>query len=942
MIERAKRLFQLFWLGVVASSTSWAALEPVVALVQTANELTRIRHRGIGSSVEVKAGGELLDGDVLETGSGVVQLVVCGGAETARGARLVSLRGGASLTVRAGFWTGAAMEELDLKLPCAMPVDDRQGSSDVVDERIRSLGQLDWRKSLDRVPEDRRTTLVSTGGLTDSPSTGLAARLVILRELHAAGLYADEILEAQALVGRFSDAAWAKRQINRLMARTLPSSNPAEPVREPAATTSPVMQPRPLKGKVFALAVGISKYEGQDSIELRYARDDASAFAELVKSGRLGQYGKVIQVPDGQRVATVAGIEQALEELVSGNGGAENTLILYLAAHGFYGCFDDATQKPFQGPCDANQQQPFLLTVDTSTEAARMTGLPMQYFASVLSDNSFRFGRVLLYIDICHAGMIDHLGIRRPPSPKVTAEILEPKRGAYGLLWASKLDEANRVSELAYEASTLKHGVFTYYLLAGLAGNSLRRGQLVLFDDLKKYVSENVEAATGQRQKPDGKRSTVLAVADDLDRAYPFQTVEFTPPLSEKELTTGAKTRGLTARGWSSPLPAVVATDSGRSGDAGRRAELLDRGQEVLLRYVQGDQVPQRRDDFLAGARFFGEALALAPESIATEARLLFCRGRAEVFEGHYDDAVRLLERSIRLDPAHGYAYNALGIALLEQVPQRPELLSRAIAAFEDAHTLEPLWAYPLHNLALALAQDGRFLQAVAAYHDAMRIAPAYSYLPYNLGLLHFSLGQRNEAEEALQLALARAQLRGKRAGTGKHWSEMAPPLNALGALYQSEGRTRLAARYFRQALEHDAQHVPAIHNLGLWYRRRGDSTKAVEWFRKALALDSGYTAARLSLAETLEQTEHWKDAIAEYEKVLQNRQDYAAARRALALLLVRKKEYADALTAMQAVAKAMPAPIDAVQEVEDIQRLQRGEQPVTAAVRRAAAGRHP
>ncbi|MGC4052083.1 MAG: tetratricopeptide repeat protein [Paludibaculum sp.] len=313
-----------------------------------------------------------------------------------------------------------------------------------------------------------------------------------------------------------------------------------------------------------------------------------------------------------------------------------------------------------------------------------------------------------------------------------------------------------------------------------------------------------------------------------------------------------------------------------------------------------------------------------------------------EVFEGHYDEAVRLLERSIRLDPAHGYAYNALGIALLEQVSRRPELLSRAIAAFEDAHALEPLWAYPLHNMALALAQDGRFVQAVAAYHDAMKIAPAYSYLPYNLGLLHFSLGQRNEAEQALRLALARAELRGKRAGTEKRWSEMAPPLNALGALYQSEGRSRLAERYFRKALDHNAEHVPAIHNLALWYRRKGDNTKAVEWFRKALQIDDGYTAARLGLAETLERTEHWKAAIAEYEKVVKSRKDYAAAQRALALLLVRKKEYAGALVEMRAVAAAKPAPVDAAREVEDIERLQRGEQPVTAAVRRAAAGRQP
>lgn len=937
MIVTAKRLFGLFWLSVITGGTAAATLEPVVAILQTTNASTRIQHRGTGIGVEARPGAELLAGDVLSSGDGAVQVVVCEGTS----ARLVTLRGQEAHSIRLGFWTGASMEELDLSLPCAMPSDDRQGPSDVIDDRVRGLAGLDWRQALEAIPEGVRNRLRSAGGRTGSPSAGLAARLVVITELDALGRYAEEILECSALARQYPDAAWAKRRINRLMAKTLPGANPVEPVPAPPPNAVPAtgVPVRPLKGKVYALAVGISDYGRPGSIELKFAQADASAFAGLVRSGRLGRYGKVIQVPDGRRPATVAGIEQALEELVRGNAGPENTLILYLAAHGYYGCFDEVKQEPFQGPCDSNQQQPFLLTVNTSLEAGRMTGLPIQFFAQVLSDNSFRFGRVLLYIDICHAGMIDHLGIRRAPSAKVTAEILEPKRGAYGLLWASRLDEANRLAELAYEADQLKHGVFTYYLLAGLAGDSVRRGPVVMFDDLKEYVRANVKTATGQRQTPDGTENTPLSVADDLDRPYPFQPVEFTPPL--KGLTTGKTARSVVAPTWDSPMP-VTAPAGGPPADSIRRAELLDRGQAVLLRYIQGDQVPQRKDDFAAGARFFEEALALAPESVSTEARMLFCQGRALVFDGAYAEAERLLERSIRLDPAHGYSYNALGIALLEQVPRRPELLSRAITAFEDAHALEPLWAYPLHNLALALAQDGRFQQAVATYHDAMKIAPAYSYLPYNLGLLHLSLGQQADAERALRLALARAERRGERAGSAKRWSETAPPLNALGALYLSEGRARLAERYFRRALEHDAGHVPAMHNLGLYYSRKRDLQTAIGWFRKALVVDSGYAAARLSLAETLARTDHWTDAIAEYRQLLKNRENYAAAHRDLALLLVRHKDYADALTEMQAVAAMKPAPPGAVAEFEDIQRLQRGETPITARIRRAATGGRP
>src|ERR1700721_545261 len=42
---------------------------------------------------------------------------------------------------------------------------------------------------------------------------------------------------------------------------------------------------------------------------------------------------------------------------------------------------------------------------------------------------------------------------------------------------------------------------------------------------------------------------------------------------------------------------------------------LEDRGQETILRYLEGDQIPQSKADFLACEAYFTAALHLAPDS---------------------------------------------------------------------------------------------------------------------------------------------------------------------------------------------------------------------------------------------------------------------------------------------------------------------------------------
>ncbi len=175
------------------------------------------------------------------------------------------------------------------------------------------------------------------------------------------------------------------------------------------------------------------------------------------------------------------------------------------------------------------------------------------------------------------------------------------------------------------------------------------------------------------------------------------------------------------------------------------RVALENEAQQVLLRYLAGDQSPQTKSDFDAGSKYMEAAMRLTPESLYLEGRNDFFAGRGLLYDKQYNQAANLLEQSVRIDPGQAYGYNALGIAYLEQAD-----FAKAIPAFRDAARRAPNWSYPLHNLALAYVEAGNYQDAIRSYQQAMRITPQYSYLPYNLGLVYQRMNRRSDAEDPI------------------------------------------------------------------------------------------------------------------------------------------------------------------------------------------------
>ena len=987
-----------FVLGVGHVPASGAP-EELTAIVLAMGDGTQIRHHGTESLVNVGSGAELFRGDALQTGGAGVTLLTCTAAPDRKAVK-ATFPAGRLIEFNDNSWKNAAIQTEDSGVSCALPVDDRFATSNIDDERLRTFSHAGWQDRFNQLTPARqdsylRATKTASTILGTDPFD-LAALLVRVAELERAGLLADAVLDYRIIIEKYPDAAWARRQMIGLMARTLPSAQPdlPQPARpatsarsitgtsQPSPATLSVQArsdspPAPLRttvvsprGPLYALVVGIGNYPPHVGVHnLKYAANDARAFAQFLESGRAGKVGK-IDVLDGSKGAvSAAAIREALAVLIAGHEGPDNSLVLFLAAHGFYGCVDKATGKPFPPPCRIHETEPFLLTADTSAEGARMTGLPMRELRQIISDNTYRFGRVVMYIDVCHAGAIEHSPYKDAPPEDAG---MEPDVGVWGLMAASKRAEKDKAEEYAYEADVLQHGIFTYYVLSGLAGDAPKTENMILFGTLEELVAAQVKAITSNIQEPKGFSSSPMAVVDDASAHFDFPRVDLKPPLQ----ITGQ--RSVKRNRSASPLPVQMtnvaddnhsasgfeallvpnklltdqdsaaaafermpANERNRFRSRFRRA-LEDAGQLVLLRYLQGDQVPQIQGDFEHGARLFAQSWQLTDRMNAfDEARMLFCKGRALIFEKRYIEAAQLLQNSIRLEPSRAYAYNALGIAYLEQIPEHPKLLAQAIAAFHDAQTMEPYWAYPLHNLALAYAQQGNNDQAIEAYDAAMRIAPAYSYLPYNLGLLYERLNQMDLAEKNFYLAVKRAEMRAKRLSvSSENWVERAAPLNALSTLYLNEGRTRLAAKQLDAALTADPTYVPALHNKGIMLVARGRRQEAILQWRHALALDSEYLPSRISLAEALAAAHDFDHAALEYWELLTRKPHYVAARRALAVVLVSMNRLEEAREELNRALADNPSFLEAAVERDDVVGILANRAPKSETIKKALAAR--
>jgi tetratricopeptide (TPR) repeat protein len=708
------------------------------------------------------------------------------------------------------------------------------------------------------------------------------------------------------LRAQWPDAVWVKSKVFDL----------EQALAEQASALTTAAQ---AGGQTYALLVGISKY-AKPELSLQFADSDANLFGKLLASPRGGTVpsGNVLLLTDEK--ATTAAVRNGFQDFLKRRAGKNDTVVILIAGHG-------TVETP-------GSKGAYILTYDSDPQDLKSTALGMDELQSLFEEQLSKVGRVLLFVDVCKAGTIGT--IHNTTVSSNIQQLGDIQGDLFGLL-------ASRPREVSLEGPQFGggHGVFSYFVIKGLEGAAdLNQDGVVDANELIKYVSDQVPMATANKQHPrefgtydnmlrlsdikkpgidvahfrvilDSRTGGPLYLAGPPQQGLPQQGTVASPAQSA---AADRLTSAITANRLSPTEPngafaalrdlkAIASPEQYQEAENQLRVALENKAQQVLLKYLTGDESPQSRDQFLAGARYMEADRQLTVESLFLEGRQDFFEGRALLFDKKFPEAANLLEQAVRIDPGAAYGFNALGIAYLEQAQY-----DKAIPAFRDAARRAQHWSYPLHNVALAYVETGDYRSAIRAYQEAMLLTPEYSYLPYNLGLVYQRLNRRKDAEDAYNKARMLAP-------------NSAEPYNALGTLKTSQGKRTEAEQLFRTALQKDPTLLAARHNLALLLAdEKGREREAVDLWRENLRQSPDYIPSRLSLAGALAAQGDSMAAMEQYRIVLQTKPEFLAAHLALADLLSKTGDRDAALDELNAAAKRSPNNPEILERIGDVQ----------------------
>ena len=883
----------LVLLVTVATLSEHARADEPLGLMLAANGATLTRS-GTQTPLTAKSGELIFAGDLLRAESGSVSFLYCPGKVShtlnAPGELIferdqIKKKSGSFVSTQP---TSACRLPTVIRVAAASRqhygVTMVRSLSDAAEPPAVNLSTL--------APEVR--TELSTIGAGSEPAS-LVARAAVFEK---AGLKPNALAEYRTAAKLWPDAVWVKGKIFELQEQIAD-----EAARQVASTAG--------KGRTFAVLVGISKYQKlPQDLWLGFANADATTLYKHLLSPRGGGIPPENMHLLTDEKATTAAVRSALQTLELGGAGKDDTILLFFAGHG-------TVEVP-------GSRAAFVVTYDSDPQDLSSTGMPMAEIQELIQKLT-HVGRVIALVDVCRSGTIGT--IRGTTVNSVVERLGESDTEIFGLM-------ASRPKEVSYEGPQFGggHGAFSYYLLKALNGQAdTNTDGFVNVNELIEYVRTNVATGTGDKQHPRdfGNIDNAIPLADvkkpGIELARSFVVIErgarpaylasatpaLPPPSPDLSGFQSALAGGKLLPDQSGSafeqlrkLENAVPRDQYVTLETQLRVALEERAHQVLLKYLAGEEVPQTKADFSSADELMTAALKLTPESLYLDARQAFFRGRALLFEKQFKTGADLLERVVRLEPAGAYAYNALGIAYLEQGD-----FERAVPAFRDATSRAPHWVYPLHNLALSLVETGDYEGALRTYKQAIRLRPDASYLPYNMGLVYQRLNLTREAESAYRKAAALSP------GSGE-------PLNALGSLRFSAGKYRDAETLYRQALAKNPGLLVARHNLALVVSRDRDRHQdAIELWRTNLAMSPAHIPSLLGMAEVQDMSGQTDAAITSYRRIVDLKPDYTAARMALSALLERSGDLTGALREVRTVAESHKDNPDVRERLGDLYR---------------------
>ncbi len=610
------------------------------------------------------------------------------------------------------------------------------------------------------------------------------------------------------------------------LAATLLAQLPRDLRIEPIAIANPLRD----RGTRWALVVGVSSYEYlPPAAQLHYSHRDAEDFAAFLRSFEGGALpGDHIRLLTNQQ-ATLAQIRAALHNWLVDAARPEDIVYLFFAGHGVVDEQDD-------GYFVANDSDPQNLhatalsfyEVDRTLSSRLKAGLVVMVvdachtgrlgWSSYAPDMPSRAAEPLTRIGQGDRSFLKLLATR-PSEQSFEAETWDGGHGAFtysllqGLRGAADVDGDHviRASEAIDFASRRVPELTGTRQHPQVAGTFDARVPIALAPQTAIPTARAVEVEVS------GPAASALYLDNIFRgriRAAGTLRIDAVPPgphAFSADFPDGASLEGTITLGnlparvtIASPAASPLAQlrqrlNAGRvlepngaweyyrsqnfSGPAQATATALiggaleELGQACVGDYVQSTATGLKGAMLQRAVDAYDRLRVLRPYDSSLEVRQLFCRGRLQIAEGRFSEAVVTLENTLKRDPQFACAHNALGVALARI--NRPK---EARQSFERAAKLTPEWALPPFQIAAQLIAAGDLSKALPYLKQAVAYNPRSVGNRWSLLRLDRLLGRN---ADAVREATALIQLD----------PNYAPTYAELGLAYEAD-------RNFAKALE--------------------------------------------------------------------------------------------------------------------------------------------
>lgn len=236
----------------------------------------------------------------------------------------------------------------------------------------------------------------------------------------------------------------------------------------------------------------------------------------------------------------------------------------------------------------------------------------------------------------------------------------------------------------------------------------------------------------------------------------------------------------------------------------------------------------------LAGCGFGNSALR---KQKALNARNL---GEAYMGEGKYTNALKELLGAYKANPDDPFLNNDLGLTYLAKGDA-----SKAIFHFKRALDFKPQYAPAKNNLGSAYIALKQWDKAIACFDDVKDdLLYATPYYPLsNLGYVYFMKKDYGKAEKYYKEAL-------------NLQADFPKALDGLGQVYTATGRYKEAIKVLTRAISKAPTATPIYMNLARAYAANQEYDRALATYKKAAAIAAGTSLAEEaeSAAEALKQ----------------------------------------------------------------------------------------